>query len=119
MKSIIAAAGVLAGTLSVSLASMSGATTTPGVAVAGPTVVKAVLTLAGARAVMDRAMEECERVGAGPSIAVVDDGGHLVCFARSDGSFAAGAEVSIGKARTAAIFKKPTRAFEDSINSGR
>jgi glc operon protein GlcG len=49
----------------------------------------------------------------------VDDGGHLLYFVRSEKGFAAGANVSIGKARTAAIFKKPTRDFEDTINKGR
>jgi glc operon protein GlcG len=38
---------------------------------------------------------------------------------RLDGSFAAGANVSIGKARTSATFKKPTKDFEDIINKGR
>jgi glc operon protein GlcG len=36
-----------------------------------------------------------------------------------DGSFVAGANVSIGKARTSATFKKPTKEFEDIINKGR
>jgi glc operon protein GlcG len=36
-----------------------------------------------------------------------------------DNTFAAGALISIGKARTAASFKKPTHAFEDIINKGR
>ncbi len=38
---------------------------------------------------------------------------------RLDNTFAAGANISIGKARTAAIFKRPTKAFEDIINKGR
>jgi glc operon protein GlcG len=125
MKGLLSAAGVVIGTLSVSVASMN-ATSAAGIGkgrerlLAAPsTVARPTLTLEGARAVVDRAMEECRRLNAGPSVAVVDDGGHLVCFARTDGSFAAGAEVSIGKARTAAMFKKATRVFEDSINKGR
>lgn len=55
----------------------------------------------------------------GGAIAVVDDGGHLVALLRLDGSFPAAAEVAIGKARTAALFRKPTRVFEDLINQGR
>ena len=50
-------------------------------------------------------------------IAVVDDGGNLMALARLDGTFAAGANISIGKARTAVQFKKPTRVFEELINS--
>jgi glc operon protein GlcG len=43
----------------------------------------------------------------------------LLYFVRPESSFAAGANVSIGKARTSAIFKKPTAFFEDTINKGR
>ena len=50
---------------------------------------------------------------------MVDDGGYLLYFVRPEESFAAGANVSIGKARTSAIFKKPTKDFEDTINKGR
>src|SRR5215216_6674234 len=38
---------------------------------------------------------------------------------RLDGTFAAGANISIGKARTAVLFKRPTKAFEDIIKNGR
>lgn len=77
------------------------------------------LSLEGANRAIDAAVAEARRLNAGGSIAVVDAGGSLVAFQRLDGTFAAGAEVSIGKARTAAVFKKPTRAFEESINGGR
>jgi glc operon protein GlcG len=80
---------------------------------------KPALSLDGAQAALAAAAAEARRSGAGGAIAVVDDGGHLLAFARLDGTFPAGAEVSIGKARTAAIFRKPTSAFEDSINKGR
>ena len=40
-------------------------------------------------------------------------------FVRLDGSFAASANVAIGKARTSAMFRKPTKDFEDIINKGR
>jgi glc operon protein GlcG len=49
----------------------------------------------------------------------VDDGGNLMALERLDGTFAAGATISIGKARTAALFKKPTKFFEDVIKNGR
>jgi glc operon protein GlcG len=63
---------------------------------------------------------EARRVGApGAVIAVVDGGGNLLALERLDGTFAAGAMVSVGKARTAALFKKPTKVFEDLINKGR
>jgi glc operon protein GlcG len=50
---------------------------------------------------------------------VVDDGGNLMALERIDNTFAAGANISIGKARTAALFKKPTKVFEDIVNKGR
>jgi uncharacterized protein GlcG (DUF336 family) len=65
----------------------------------------------------DRSMKPFASTG--PSIAVVDDGGYLLYFVRPEESFAAGANVSIGKARTSAIFKKPIKDFEDTINKGR
>ena len=55
----------------------------------------------------------------GGVIAVVDDGGNLMALERLDNTFGAGANISIGKARTAALFKKPTKIFEDIVNKGR
>jgi uncharacterized protein GlcG (DUF336 family)/mannose-6-phosphate isomerase-like protein (cupin superfamily) len=55
----------------------------------------------------------------GGAIAVVDAGGNLLAFERLDGTFTAGANVSVGKARTAALFKQRTRVFEELINNGR
>jgi glc operon protein GlcG len=78
------------------------------------------ITLEGANIVIAGAMAEAERLSApGGVIAVVDDGGNLVALERIDGTFAAGANISIGKAKTAALFKKPTKFFEDVIKNGR
>jgi len=85
----------------------------------GHVAVKHSLTLEGAKQVGDAAQKYAKENDAGPSIAIVDDAGHLLYFVRPETSFAAGANVSIGKARTAAIFKKPTAVFEDTINKGR
>lgn len=76
------------------------------------------LTLDGARKVIAAAQAEAKKLNApGGVVAVVDDGGNLMALERLDGTFAAGANVSIGKARTAVLFKKPTRFFEELINS--
>jgi uncharacterized protein GlcG (DUF336 family)/mannose-6-phosphate isomerase-like protein (cupin superfamily) len=81
---------------------------------------KKTLNLDGAEKVIAAAKAEAKRINApGGVIAVVDDGGNLMALARMDGTFAAGANISIGKARTAALFKKPTKAFEDIIKNGR
>jgi len=77
------------------------------------------LTIEGARQIIAAAAAEAGRNRAGGVIAVVDDGGNLMALERLDGTFAAGANISIGKARTAAIFKRPTKAFEDIIKNGR
>ena len=84
-----------------------------------PVTAKHALTLDGARTAAEAAAVFAKANGASPSIAVVDEGGHLLYFTRSADSFAGGANVSIGKAHTAAIFKKPTREFEEIINKGR
>src|SRR6058998_4194566 len=80
---------------------------------------KKALTLDGAKKVAAAAAADARAHGEGSAIAVVDDGGNLMYLERLDGTFAAGARISIGKARTAALFKKPTAAFEDIIKNGR
>src|SRR5438034_7646830 len=86
--------------------------------VAAQTVEKKTLTLKGAESVIAAAKAEAQKLQApGGVIAVVDDGGNLMALERLDGTFSAGANISIGKARTAVMFKKPTRFFEELINS--
>jgi uncharacterized protein GlcG (DUF336 family) len=55
----------------------------------------------------------------GAAIAVVDAGGQTILVQRLDGTFAAGADISVGKARTAVMFHRPTRGLEETINKGR
>ena len=91
------------------------------VQVAGAQVAaKKTLTLDGAKRVIAAAVAEAKRLKApGGVIAVVDDGGNLMALERLDGTFAAGSTISIGKARTAVLFKRPTKVFEDIIKNGR
>jgi len=82
------------------------------------TAEKKTLTLQGAERVIAAAKAEAQKLQApGGVIAVVDDGGNLMALERLDGTFSAGANISIGKAKTAVMFKKPTRFFEELINS--
>jgi glc operon protein GlcG len=82
------------------------------------TVEKKTLTLQGAEQVIAAAKAEAKKLQApGGVIAVVDEGGNLMALERLDGTFSAGANISIGKAKTAVMFKKPTRFFEELINS--
>jgi len=99
-------AGLVAAFLS--MASLAGAQTTE----------KKTLTLQGAELVIAAAKAEAQKLQApGGVVAVVDDGGNLMALERLDGTFSAGANVSIGKAKTAVMFQKPTRFFEELINS--
>lgn len=78
------------------------------------------LTLAGANKVIEAAKMEARKLSApGGVIAVVDEGGNLMALERLDGTFTAGANISIGKAKTAVMFKRPTKFFEDIIKNGR
>src|SRR5689334_10393322 len=84
------------------------------------TTEKKSLTIDGAKKVIAAAVAYAKKNNApGGVIAVVDEGGNLMALERLDGTFAAGANISIGKARTAVLFKRPTKAFEDIIKNGR
>jgi uncharacterized protein GlcG (DUF336 family) len=84
------------------------------------TVEMKALTLDGAKKVIAGAVAYARKNNApGGVIAVVDEGGNLMALERLDGTIAAGANISIGKARTAVLFKRPTKVFEDSIKNGR
>jgi len=73
----------------------------------------------GAKRVIAAAVGYAKKGNTTGVIAVVDDGGNLMAVERIDGTFSAGANISIGKARTAALFKKPTKFFEDVVGKGR
>jgi uncharacterized protein GlcG (DUF336 family) len=107
MKLILSAVGIL---MVLTLSSTGSA----------QTVQKKSLTLEGAKRVIAAAIAEAKNKSApGGAIAVVDEGGNLIAVERLDNTFAAGAHISIGKARTAVLFKRPTKFFEDAINQGR
>src|SRR5215472_11263991 len=78
------------------------------------------LTLEGAKRAVAAALAYARAHDApGAAVAVVDAGGHTICLERLDGTFPASADVSIGKARTAANFGRATHGLEDSINKNR
>lgn len=81
---------------------------------------KKVLTLAAARKMVAAAEAEALRNNWAGVIAVVDDGGWPILIERMDNAaLVAGVELAPGKARTAALFKRPSQALEDAINNGR
>jgi glc operon protein GlcG len=81
--------------------------------------VKKVLTLDAAKKIAGAAEGEAKKRGATVVIVVVDDGGHLLLLERLDDTQVASVEVGIGKARTAAIFRRPSKVFEDQVRDGR
>ena len=81
--------------------------------------VKQVLTLDVAKKIAAAAEAEAKKRGATVVIAVVDDGGYLLVLERLDDTQVASVDVGIAKARTAAIFRRPSKVFEDQIKNGR
>jgi uncharacterized protein GlcG (DUF336 family) len=53
------------------------------------------------------------------SICIVDDGGHMLSFQRLDGAAPVSAHIAPGKAVTAAMGRRESKAYEDMINGGR
>jgi glc operon protein GlcG len=80
---------------------------------------KKVLTLQAAKRIAAAAETEAKKKNARVVIAIVDDGGNLILLERLDDTQVASVDVGIGKARTAAIFRRPSKEFEDQIRSGR
>src|SRR5713226_7989300 len=80
---------------------------------------KKVLTLGLAKRLVAAAEAEAKKRGATVVIAVVDDGGQLILLERLDDTQVASVEVAIGKARTAAIFRRPSKLFEEQVKNGR
>jgi glc operon protein GlcG len=78
------------------------------------------LRLSDAHRLVTLAVSEAKRLNApGGAIAIVDAGGHVVALERLDDTFPAAAAVAVEKARTAAVFRKPTRDFENAVKNGR
>ncbi len=69
------------------------------------------ISLPSATKVVDAAIDKAREIGQPMNIAVVDDGGHLVAFARMDGAIKASIDISIRKARTSILMNAPTGAL--------
>src|SRR5213078_416059 len=87
--------------------------------VSAQTLDKKVLSLEAATKVAAAASAAAKAHGVGVVIAIVDDGGHLILLHRLDDAQVASVNVGIGKARTAAIYRRPSREFEEQIKAGR
>ena len=80
---------------------------------------KKVLTLEAAKAIAAAAQAEAKKNSWNMVICVVDDGGHLIYLERMDGTQLASVQVAQDKARTAVLFKRPSKALEEAVAGGR
>ena len=80
---------------------------------------KPTLTLNDARAAAAAAEAEAVQNAWAVTIAITDDGGHLLWLQRLDGAAPISAEIAVAKARTAALGRRESKGYEDMINQGR
>ena len=80
---------------------------------------KAFLTNDDARRIAAAAEAEAQQHGWAVTIAIADDGGHLLWLQRLDGAAPISAQIAPAKARTAALGRRESRVYEEMINQGR
>lgn len=78
-----------------------------------------IITLDGAKAILAAAEAEAAKNKWTVAIAVVDESGNLIAFHKVDETQVGSIDIAIGKARTAARMKRPTKALEDAVAGGR
>ena len=76
------------------------------------------VTTATAKKIAAGVIAECQKNSWNVAVAVVDPHGALVYFERMEDTQWASNDIAIGKARAAATYRRPTRAFMDVINKG-
>jgi len=97
------------------LASLALAT---GVHAQQPVLYGSPIPLEKAKLVAAAAVAEAQKNGWLMAVTVVDPSGELIFFEKMDGTQFGSIDVSIAKARSAALFKRPTKAFEDAVAGG-
>jgi glc operon protein GlcG len=80
---------------------------------------KKALTLEAAKLIAAAAQAEAKKNNWNLVICIVDDGSHLMYLERMDGAQLASVQVAQDKARTAVLFKRPSKALEDAVAGGR
>ncbi|MCC7179271.1 MAG: heme-binding protein [Acidobacteria bacterium] len=78
-----------------------------------------IITLEGAKRILAAAEAEARKNNWNVAIAVVDESGNLIAFQKLDDTQVGSIDIAIGKARTAARMKRPTKALEDAVAGGR
>jgi uncharacterized protein GlcG (DUF336 family) len=76
------------------------------------------ITLDNAKKAAAPALAEARKNNWTMAVAIVDSGGDLVYFEKMDGTQTGSVKVAIAKARSAALFKRPTKAFQDTLATG-
>jgi glc operon protein GlcG len=76
---------------------------------------KPCLTSADVKKMLTACEAEATKNNWGVAIAILDEGGHLLGFQRMDGAGPISAEVALGKARTSALTRRPSKFFEDRV----
>jgi glc operon protein GlcG len=76
------------------------------------------VSLAQAKQIGTLALAEAHANKWAMAVAIVDPSGHLVYFEKMDGTQNGSVRVSVEKARSAALFKRPTKAFQDTLAGG-
>jgi glc operon protein GlcG len=86
-----------------------------------PTMLKSkpLLDLDAVKRIAAAAEGEAQRHGWAVSIAIVDDGGHLLWLQRLDGAAPISSHIAPAKARTAAVGRRESKVYEEMINQGR
>jgi uncharacterized protein GlcG (DUF336 family) len=77
------------------------------------------ISLDAARKVVEAGITNAQQRNLQMAVAVVDTAGNLVAFARVDGTQTASLQVALEKAKSAATYRRPTKAFEDALVGGR
>ena len=105
---------MLAGACAIALAALLPATAQP----APPPPYGPPIGIENARKVMAAAEQDAVRNNWAVVVAIIDSGGHVVMLHRFDNVQLSSIEISQGKAKTALMFKRPTKVLDDAISSG-
>ena len=114
MRKLAVLTAVLTATIAAAAAQPAPTASPP----ASPPPYGAPIDLMRAEKAIATSIAEARRRGWTMDVAVVDSGANLVAFARMDGTQLASAVIAEHKARTAAAFRRPTRAFEEATRNG-
>ncbi len=76
------------------------------------------ITLDNAKKAVAAAVVEARKNNWTMAVAIVDPGGYLVYFEKMDGTQTGSVDISLDKARSAALFRRPTKVFEDGLAAG-